>query len=76
MSDQVPENEKLLNFLASTVELIRERMATKDDVVRLGADMMRMEERLTTQITAVRGDVERVDLRIVGVERTLASRLD
>ena len=36
MSDQRPEeNKNLLNFIASTVETIRDRMATKEDVERM-----------------------------------------
>jgi predicted nuclease with TOPRIM domain len=44
MSDRQPEeNDNLLNFIASTVESIRDRMATKDDVIRLDARIDRLE---------------------------------
>jgi predicted nuclease with TOPRIM domain len=36
VSNQQPEgNENLLNFIASTVEMIRDRMATKEDLERM-----------------------------------------
>ena len=73
MSNQQPEeNEKLLNFIASTVELIRDRMATKDDIARLDSKI----DKLEVETTVIRGDIEQVHLRLDGIERTLASRLD
>ena len=57
MSQQPEENENLLNFIASTIEMIRDQMATKSDVARL-------EDKIEVGLTAVRGDIERVDLRL------------
>ncbi|MDT5156777.1 MAG: hypothetical protein QOH51_1134 [Acidobacteriota bacterium] len=101
MSNQQPEeNRNMLNFIASTVEMIRDRMATKDDIVRLDARIENLEvkvdslavkvdnlevkvnrlevkvDRLEVETTIIRGEVEQVHLRLDGIERTLASRLD
>jgi tetrahydromethanopterin S-methyltransferase subunit G len=72
MSQQPEENENLLNFIASTVEMIRDRMATKDDVARLDSRM----DKLEVETTIIRGEVEQVHLRLDGIEKALASRLD
>jgi hypothetical protein len=73
MSQRQPEeNENLLNFIASTVEMIRDRMATKDDIARLDARIDRLE--VTT--TIIKGDVEQVHLRLDAIEKALSSRLD
>jgi len=109
MSQRQPEdNENLLRFIASTVEMIRDRLestATKEDVARvvtkeefgpvreqvefLGgqvedlrdrmatkSDLTRLEDRLMVETTAIRGDIEQVHLRIDGIDRALALRLD
>jgi hypothetical protein len=69
MSQQPEENENLLNFIASTIEMIRDQMATKSDVARL-------EDKIEVGLTAVRGDIERVDLRLDSIEKTLSTRLN
>lgn len=73
MSDQEPENNNLINFIATTVETMRDQMATKSDLVQL-------EERLSTKLevesTAVRGDIEQIHLRLDSIERALRVRLD
>src|SRR4051812_45177565 len=72
MSNRQPEeNENLLNFIASTVEMIRDRMATKDDIARLETRLDNLE--VTTTVT--RGDVEQVQLRLDGIEKAISSRL-
>src|SRR5215208_6663498 len=109
MSNRQPEeNENLLNFIASTVEMIRDRLettATKDDVDRLvtreefapvreqveflggqvedirdrmatKGGLTRLEDRLGVETTAIRGDIEQLHLRLDGIDRALASRLD
>ena len=74
MSNQPPEeNGNLLNFIASTVEMIRDRMATKDDLAQVET---RLTDKLEVEITAVRGDIEQVHLRLDGIERAISSRLD
>lgn len=73
MSNQQPEgNENLLNFIAATVEMIRDRMATKDDIARLDSRIDKLE--VTT--TIIKGEVEQVHLRLDGIEKALSSRLD
>ena len=117
MSQRQPEdNENLLNFIASTVKDILDRMATKEDIERvvtkeefepvraqvghlteqvafLGGqaedicdrmatkeDLARVEARLEhkieVEITAVRGDIERVHLRLDAIEKALSSRIN
>jgi hypothetical protein len=73
MSDQESDNNDLIKFIASTVENMRDQMATKSDLAQL-------EERLTTklevEITAVRGDIEPIHLRLDSIERAIRVRLD
>ena len=73
MSNQEPENNNLIEFIATTVEMLRDQMATKSDLAQL-------EDRLTTklevEITTVRGDIEQVNLRLDSIERALRARLD
>lgn len=74
MSNQQPEeNDNLLNFIASTVELIRDRMATKDELAKVEA---RLNQKIEVEITAVRGDLEQVHLRLDGIEKAVSSRMD
>ena len=74
MSDQRPEeNENLLNFIAVTIETMRDQMATKEDLARVEA---RLTDKIEVEITTVRGDIERVHLRLDGIEKALSSRLN
>ena len=75
----------LLQFIATTVETMRDQMATKSDLRQLEermatkSDIRRLEERMATKMeagfTAVRGDIERVSLRLDTIERALSARL-
>jgi hypothetical protein len=73
MSDQKAENNNLIKFIAAAVETMRDQLATRSDLAQL-------EERLTTkvevEITAVRGDIEQVHIRLDSVEKLLRMRLD
>lgn len=79
------DNEKMLSFIAETIELIRDQMATKGDLAELEArmatkeDLARLEARLESKIdvetTAIRGDIEQVQLRLGTVERAVSTRL-
>ena len=72
---QPEENENLLNFIASTVEMIRDRLestATKDDIAGLDSRLSKLE--VTT--TVIKGEVEQVHLRLDGIEKAISSRLD
>ena len=74
MSNQQPEeNENLLNFIASTIEMVRDRMATKEDLARVEA---RLTDKIEVETTALRGDIEQVHLRLDGIDRALSSRLN
>ena len=85
------ENEKLLNFIAETIEAIREQMATKSDLAevegrlkgdlaqvesRLGADIARLEVKLEAETTIIRGDIEQVRMHLGVIDNTLSTRLD
>jgi tetrahydromethanopterin S-methyltransferase subunit G len=87
VSNQQPEeNENLLNFIASTVEMIRDRMATKDDIARLDSRIDTLDgkvdkisgkvDKLEVETTIIRGEVEQVHLRLDGIEKALSSRLN
>lgn len=69
---QPEENENLLSFIASTVEMIRDRMATKDDVARLETRI----DKLEVETKIIRGEVEQVHLRLDAIEKAISSRLD
>ncbi|HEX8147616.1 MAG TPA: hypothetical protein VF591_10590 [Pyrinomonadaceae bacterium] len=73
------ENENLLNFIASTVEMIRDRLeatATKEGLAEeLGKVEAGLTRKIEVGITAVRGDVEQVHLRGDGIDKALSSRL-
>ena len=47
MSDE--NDHELINFIATTVETMREQMATKDDIVRLESRMEIMREQMATK---------------------------
>ena len=91
------ENEgknNLLQFIATTLETMRDQMATKSELRQLEermvtkSELRRLEERMATKselhrleekmeagFTAVRGDIERVSLRLDSIERALSTRL-
>ncbi len=87
MSEQRPDDSKdLLNFIASTVETMRDQMATKSDLARVESgleakmatknDLARLEAKMDAGFAAVRGDIEQVQLRVDSIERALRARLD
>ncbi len=106
------QNSNLLNYIASTVETmrdqiatIRDQMATKADLAELREEMAtkaelavvkdeiaairaqlatrkdlasleaRLELRIDTKTTAIRGDVEQVQLRLDSIDRALTGRI-
>jgi flagellar capping protein FliD len=73
MSDQEPKNNNLINFIATTVETMRDQMATKSDLAQLED---RLSTKIEVEITAVRGDIEQIHLRLDSIERALRARLD
>jgi outer membrane murein-binding lipoprotein Lpp len=91
MSNRQPEgNDNLLNFIAATVEMIRDRMATKDELAnveaRLSSRMDGLEskvdnlevkvDKLEVTTAVIRGEVEQVHLRLDGIDRAVSSKMD
>ena len=72
MSEQPEDTNNLLNFIAATVETMRDRMATKEDLASMEA---RLTDKLEVEITAVRGDIEQIHLRLDSIDRALSARL-
>ncbi len=99
------ENPKLLQFIASTVEAIRDRLTGIESRMEALEDRMgglenrmtglenrvgsvenrvssmenrigSLENRMEAGFTAVRGDIERVHLRLDSIERMISARLD
>lgn len=83
MSNRQPEeNDNLLNFIAATVEMIRDRMATKDELAEVEARLSSRIDGLESKVdkleittTVIRGDVEQVQLRLDGIEKAVTSRI-
>lgn len=69
MGNGSDDRDNLLNFIASTVEGLRDQMNEMRQEVVTKHD-------LEIQVTAVRGDIERVDLRLDGIDHKLDNRLD
>jgi hypothetical protein len=88
MTNNSPDNNNLLNFIAATVESLRDQMnamrsemATKSDLAEMATrkDLERVEARLEARIvaeaTAIRGDIEQLQLRLDSIERALSARM-
>jgi chromosome segregation ATPase len=87
MSDQEPEKNNLINFIAVTVESMRDQMSEMrgqiidiTDQMATKSDLAQLESRLTAKLEAetiaIRGDIEQVHLRLDSIDRTLRARLD
>ena len=89
MGDDKPDHNGLLNYIAGTVEnlrdqvtIMRDQMVTRDDVAQMATkdDLRQVELRLSAKIevgvAAVRGDVEQVQLRLTSIEKALSTRLN
>ena len=63
MSSKPDDNNNLLGFIATTVETMRDQMATRSDVARL-------ESKMEAEFAVVRGDIEQVQLRLDSIERS------
>ena len=84
MADNDRDKDEVLGFIVSTVESIRDQMATKADIDTIRdqmaskADLAQVEGRLVTRLEAeiatVRGDIDQVNLRLDTIERTLSAR--
>jgi hypothetical protein len=76
MSDETPGNGNLINFIAATVETMRDQMVSMRDQMATKGDIARLEVKLVAEATAIRGDTERIDLRLDSIEKALRIRLD
>ncbi len=84
MSDE--NDHELINFIAATVETMREQMATKDDIIRLESRMETMREQMATkedlasveaslrEDMATKNDLARVESGLVRVESSLDAK--
>ena len=61
-----------VSFLGGQVEDVRDRMATKEELARLET---RLNGKIEVEITAARGDIEQVHLRLDGIDRAVSSRI-
>ena len=94
------DRDRMIEFIAATVESMREQMATKSDLAGLAtkldlaqvearvdrieqqmatrSDLAQLEQRVTRKLdaglTAVRGDIERVAVRMDGLDRSVSLR--
>lgn len=83
MSNRQPEgNDNVLNFIASTVEMIRDRMATKEELAEVESRLTSRIDGLESKVdkleittTVTRCDVEQVQLRLDGIEKAVTSRI-
>jgi hypothetical protein len=66
------DNGEILRFLAASVESVRL------NVERMSERIASIEDRMATKddITVVRGDIERLDLRLDGIDRAVTLRMD
>lgn len=71
LSGQVAEsnNNEVIGFIASTVETMRNDMASMRDV-------MVTKDSFDAAVIAVRGDIEQVQLRLDSMEHSVASRFE
>ena len=76
-SDQpTGDDRNLLNYIASTVEMILDRMATKDDIARLDSKIGGVEARLGARIDGLESRIDGLDAKIDGVEARLSEKID
>ena len=63
MSEQ--SDHSLINFIATTVETMREQMATKDDIVRLESRMEAMRESLESRMDTMDARMDSLEAKMV-----------
>jgi len=82
MADRERDDNGLLNYIVTTLETMRDTMATKDDIAGLATRdelrqvELRLSAKIEVEIAAVRGDVEQVQLRLTSIEKALNTRLN
>jgi hypothetical protein len=74
------ENSDVIGFIASTVETIRDQMATKDElanaVARLDGRIDSLSEKLDASTTIITGNFEQIHFRLDTVEHSISSRFE
>jgi hypothetical protein len=74
------ENGDVISFIASTVETIRDQMATKDElanaVSRLDGRIDSLSEKLDASTTIITGNLEQVHFRLDTLEHSISSRFE
>jgi len=77
MSNGLPPDEEgsLLQFIASTVESTRDRVNSLYESVATLYESVATKDELRAQTSAIRGDIEQVQLRLDSIERALAARM-
>jgi hypothetical protein len=73
------DNGEILRFLAASMESVRLKVDRIDErTIALEGRVATIESRMATKddITIVRGDIERLGLRLDGIDRSLTTRLD
>jgi hypothetical protein len=73
-------NDNLIGYIASTLEAMRDEMATMRHEMATKQDLSRLEgrlsERLEVTTTSIRGDIEQVHLRLDTIEHGMSSRFE
>ena len=73
-------NDNLIGYIASTIEAMRDEMATMRNEMATKQDLSRLEgrlsERLEVATTSIRGDIEQVHLRLESIEHGMSSRFE
>ena len=54
---------------------LKDQMATKEDLGRVESNLARVESKLDAKTTAIRGDIEQVQIRLDSIDRGMGVRL-
>ena len=68
----------LIGFIASTVESMRDQMATKSDLAQVAtkSDLAQVATKSDVAHTAIRGDIEQVQIRLDSIQHDISSRFE
>jgi hypothetical protein len=80
LRDQMATKEELAALkeqMATKEDLatLRDQMATKEDLGRVESNLARVESTLDAKTTAIRGDIEQVQIRLDSIDRGMGVRL-
>jgi hypothetical protein len=80
LRDQMATKEDLAELkdqMATKEDLaaLKDEMATKDDLGRVESNLARVESNLDAKTTAIRGDIEQVQIRLDSIDRGMSVRL-